>query len=277
MARFLDTLPTPGHVKPKKLVVLSAPRTGTLGLWMALNQLGLRSYHMMEVLDDGADSARILCEGMNAELFHDGRPYGRAEFDKWFADYDVINEMPFWMMHSIVKAYPDAKFLLVERDPEKWARSFMNTILAADKKYSTFPYQILRYFDNFAFRFSEFLSKNVAYFTNGLGSTEQGQQRLVENYKDYIAEVKRIVPPEQLHTYSLETGFGWKEICETLEVAEPDTQWPTRNEPESFHELLSPFMHKGIMRGVTGVTSIILPALLAGVWYVKHGGLSLFS
>lgn len=31
----------------------------------------------------------IIIEGLRAKYFDEGKPFGRAEFDKWFADYDV--------------------------------------------------------------------------------------------------------------------------------------------------------------------------------------------
>ena len=44
---------------------------------------------MAEVLKAGPTSVQIMNDGLAAEMFHQGKPYGRAEFDKWFADFDV--------------------------------------------------------------------------------------------------------------------------------------------------------------------------------------------
>ncbi|KAK7752054.1 hypothetical protein SLS62_006019 [Diatrype stigma] len=53
-------------------------------------------------------------DGMQGELGQ-MKPYTRKDFDKWYADYDIIVEMPFFMLQSTLSAYPDARFLLVER------------------------------------------------------------------------------------------------------------------------------------------------------------------
>lgn len=50
--------------------------------------LGYRSYHMYEVVQSTAHMG-IFEEALNAKYFGVGKPYGKAEFDKWFADYDV--------------------------------------------------------------------------------------------------------------------------------------------------------------------------------------------
>lgn len=43
---------------------------------------------MYEVVQSTAHMG-ILEEALNAKYFGVGKPYGKAEFDKWFADYDV--------------------------------------------------------------------------------------------------------------------------------------------------------------------------------------------
>lgn len=50
--------------------------------------LGYRPYHMYEVVQSTAHMG-IFEEALNAKYYGVGKPYGKAEFDKWFADYDV--------------------------------------------------------------------------------------------------------------------------------------------------------------------------------------------
>ncbi|KAI3316611.1 P-loop containing nucleoside triphosphate hydrolase protein [Xylariaceae sp. AK1471] len=276
MPRQIDTLPTPTHVKPKKLIVLSAPRTGTHGLYLALKQLGFKPYHMAEVLAAGPPALKIMTDGMKAEMFHNGKPYGRAEFDKWFADYDIIIEMPFFMLRSTLKAYPDAKFLLTERDPEKWARSYLNTVGVANAQFHQLPMLVFKYFDSFTFHMNVFGDRLMDYCTNGYGASDKGREALIENYKAYIADVKRIVPPEQIKVCKLEDGFGWNELCPYLGVSVPDTPWPSLNTPEEFHTLVGPRLQTAARKGMIGVT-IIIAAAAVGIWYARKGLLPLLT
>ncbi|OTB06452.1 hypothetical protein M426DRAFT_111065 [Hypoxylon sp. CI-4A] len=269
MSRLIDTLPTPAHVEPKKLIVLSAPRTGTHGLYQALKILGFKPYHMAEVLKNGPQAVQIMTEGMDADLFHNGTPYGRAEFDKWFADYDIIIEMPFFTLHSTLKAYPNAKFLLTERDPEKWAKSYTNTAGKMSSQLQRFPMALFKYFDSFVFKMAYMGNRVLNYYTNGYGLTPEGQKYLVENYKNYIAEVKRLVPPEQLKVCKLEDGFGWDEICPYLGVPVPDAKWPSLNTPEEFHQIAGPKFAKAFWKGLVSTTSIAVPLVTAGLFYLK--------
>ncbi|KAI0413519.1 P-loop containing nucleoside triphosphate hydrolase protein [Xylaria grammica] len=276
MPREIDTLATPAHVKPKKLIVLSAPRTGTHGLYLAFKQLGYKPYHMAEVLATGAPAIKIMTDAMKAEWFHEGAPYGREELDKWFADYDVIIEMPFFMLRSVLKAYPDAKFLLTERDPNKWAKSYLNTIGLAATRFRQFPMSIFKHFDSFTFNMDIFGGQMLGYCTNGFGVSDQGRQALVENYTAYIADVKRLVPPEQLKVIKLEDGLGWNELCPYMDIPIPDTPWPSLNTPEEFHSIVAPKVQKAVSKGMAGVTTIIGVAAI-GVWYGRKSLLPLLS
>ncbi|KAI5921445.1 P-loop containing nucleoside triphosphate hydrolase protein [Camillea tinctor] len=228
---------------------------------------------MAEVMAAGPKAIQIMMEGFDAEFLHNGKPYTRADFDKWFANYDIIIEMPFFMIHSVVKAYPDAKFLLTERDPEKWATSYINTVGKIQTLFSSFPFSLLSLFDDYACRMKEFGMRMTRYCTNGYGITPEGRASLVENYKDYIAEVKRIVPPEQLKVCKLEDGFGWEQICPYIGVPVPDMPWPSLNTPDEFHSLVKPRIQAATRKGLIGMSSIVVPLVAAGIWFAKNGAM----
>lgn len=91
--------------------------------------------------------------------------------------------MPFFMLRSTLKAYPDAKFLLTERDPEKWAKSFSNSAVTAVERFNQFPMSIFKNFDSFAYNFHKF-GRTISYYTNGFGVSDKGHQALVEYYQN---------------------------------------------------------------------------------------------
>lgn len=108
MSRLIDRLPKPAFVREKKVIVTSRSRSvirscllnprksftkpryrsGTFSLYQALQMLGYRPYHMYEVVQSITHMG-IFEEALNAKYFGVGKPYGKAEFDKWFANYDV--------------------------------------------------------------------------------------------------------------------------------------------------------------------------------------------
>lgn len=92
--------------------------------------------------------------------------------------------MPFFMLRSVLKAYPDAKFLLTERNPDKWATSIMNTIGKVHKGFHTFPMSIYKYLDGFTSGMSFMGDMTIGYYGNGHGATPEGEKALAENYKE---------------------------------------------------------------------------------------------
>jgi hypothetical protein len=101
-----------------------------------------------------------------------------------FIEYNkIIIEMPFFMLHEIVKAYPDAKFLLTEREPGKWATSFFNTVGVAHDRLKMFPISLFKYFDTNVMWLDRFSGQAVDYCTNGFGVSGNGREMLIENYK----------------------------------------------------------------------------------------------
>lgn len=66
----------------------STASTGTFSLYQALNKLGYRSYHMFE-LHKSALHFDLFEEALKAKHYGVGKPYGKEEFDKWLAEYDV--------------------------------------------------------------------------------------------------------------------------------------------------------------------------------------------
>ena len=51
--------------------------------------LGYKTYHGAEIMANGVPHMAIAEEAVGAKYLGQGKPYGKAEFDKWFWDYDV--------------------------------------------------------------------------------------------------------------------------------------------------------------------------------------------
>lgn len=152
---------------------------GTMGMMNALEILGYKPYHMKTVFETGASHLNVLNDVIRAKYHGEGKVYGKEEFDRWFADYDVSLLCPgpppypflsFILLHylstrsppaivpvrqlkltqaildvtsffapELVAAYPDAKFILTTRDPQRWVRSVNSTMLKMTNIVSSFP------------------------------------------------------------------------------------------------------------------------------------------
>jgi hypothetical protein len=65
-------------------------------------------------------------------------------------------EIPAVFLEEFVAAYPNATFIYVERDVDKWYKSIMNTLGRSLKVVDQYPLKQLRWFDNFIDKFCSF-------------------------------------------------------------------------------------------------------------------------
>lgn len=110
MSRYIDRLPEPAVRTPVKIIVATASRyatppfsyhgnsvlihgrTGTFSVYEALKRLGFKTYHMVECCTEGGvPHMQVLDEAIRAthNRYAGIKRYTKADFDKWFAEYDV--------------------------------------------------------------------------------------------------------------------------------------------------------------------------------------------
>ena len=185
-------------------------RTGTMSLKLALEALGVGPcYHMVEVFknpvafdwwSDAADDpqhanwARIF-EGYNATV-----DWPNATYYKELAD-----------------AYPQAKVILTERDPDTWFESTQATIFAADMpKGDEIP-------------FPRMVRKVIYPLFDG---RMHDKDKLISAFRAHNARVREVIAPERLLVY--EVAQGWAPLCDFLDAPVPATPMPKVNSREEF-------------------------------------------
>ncbi|KAL6691401.1 hypothetical protein J3F84DRAFT_386340 [Trichoderma pleuroticola] len=264
-ARQIDNFPEPSD-KPKiRVIVLGCSKTGTLGLYRAFKILGYKPYHAAEFIRNQSHSHKIFFQdALLAEnnRFSGVRPYGRAEFDKWFQEYDSIIEVPCYMPVQIQSAYlsdPNVKFLLTERDSDKWVRSFNKQVGGMNDYLASIPMTILRYFDEGLWHHWRFNGLVYDLFS---GTTKRGhpdnQQILRQNYVDYNNLVKALIPKERLRVIKLEEGLGWDELCDFLEVSKPNVPYPNFDDHlEIIDALVGQLIRRALIKFTLATASIV--------------------
>ncbi|KAK8008848.1 P-loop containing nucleoside triphosphate hydrolase protein, partial [Apiospora marii] len=276
MPRLIDQLPEPAaKEQPPKLFVMSAPRTGTFGLYKAFKMLGYRPYHMNEVCEHGVSHTKIFQEAIKsthpAYASSETKPYRRSEFDKWFAGYDVIIEIPSFLLDAIYQAYgdePDVRFLLTERGPDSWVRSVTSgpaeLLTALDQPG---PLGLSRHFDAFNDEFFSLATLMYESMAEGKGPNDPGaQDTLRRHYVKYIAKAKAAAPPGKIHVIKLEEGLDWDSICPFLGREVPGEPYPRGNDRGEFKQIMGAFMAPGINKAIMGVSAVVVPLIGLGAW-----------
>jgi len=191
-----------------KVIGSGLGRTGTMSTKLALEQLGLRCHHMVEVFMN-PQSLPLWVEA--------GR--GNPDWDAIFDGYSAMVDHPgcqFW--RELIDYYPDAKVLHTVRDPDKWFDSTQATIFSPDSPAM----------QQQAGPMKEFFD----YIHGWYGGDMHDRAFMTDFFARHTAEVVATVPKEQLLVFNV--AEGWEPLCKFLGVPVPETPYPRENTTEQF-------------------------------------------
>ncbi|KAJ2978771.1 hypothetical protein NQ176_g3631 [Zarea fungicola] len=260
MPRLIDRIPQPETILEKKIIVLSRSRVGTFSMYQSFKMLGMKPYHMYECVYGGVTHMSLFQEALRNKYYGEGKPYNKADFDKWLANYDFF-------IDEFIEFYPNAKFILTERNPVAWDKSINHIYDTVTGALGSFPINVVQHIDA---PIGAFASLNLVMFNlffHGRGS--KGGIELAK--ADMISDgekARRLLPKNQLLSVMLEDGFGWEEICPFLGVPIPNEKYPRGNAPAEFDKLLGSFIGGRLLSvGFKAVGSVVVPAVAIGAWY----------
>ncbi|KAH9907026.1 hypothetical protein F4778DRAFT_724415 [Xylariomycetidae sp. FL2044] len=208
---------------------------------------------------------KVLNDGLRAKYHGKGKVYGRQEFDRWWAQYDALIDVTSFFAPELVAAYPDAKFVLTSRDPEKWVKSVNGTFLKVVTIVRTFPLRYTGLLSEFMAAWIEFSSLSPKQLW---GDKPPGDvAAALQTYNDHNETVRKIIPPEQLLDIKLEDGLGWEQICPFLGHRIPDVPYPRGNDPQEFKKTANGILARGILSVLTSMIVLVVPVIGVWSWY----------
>ncbi len=196
------------------------PRTGTLSLKTALEQLGFGPCHYMTELFAHPEQWPLW------DRIGEGED---VEWEEIFGPYRSVTDAPgvyFW--RQLAARYPEAKMILTERDPERWFESMAATIFSAQHREALGESPVGPLIAKLARRS---WSRRDEALSNGPPSREV----MIKLFEDHNAAVRAEIPPERLLIYSV--SDGWEPLCDFLDVEAPATPFPRVNSADEFHAL----------------------------------------
>ena len=162
--------------------------------------------------------------------------------DALLVNYGAVTDLPTILFaEELIRAYPESKVVLVERDIETWYRSFNEGIISPI--WNPVIYTI---------------AKLDTRFVGKLGSTserctkgwmEANSKREIQNnarrkYREHYEMVRRVTPPARLLNFKLEDG--WEPLCAFVGRLIPDIDFPRVNESAALGEKVRLIAVKGI-------------------------------
>lgn len=195
-----------------KTIGVGFPRTGTVTLYEALNQLGFGPcYHTKEMVQKPGHIEHWL-------QVYQGAPIDPRTV---FAGYRATADAPgcfFW--RDLVREYPDAKVILSIRDARSWYRSMGATILRPD---------LLDRSDDPVL---DGLRRLALAMSDRIFDNRRDEAHLTAVFDRHNDEVRREVPADRLLVYDVRQG--WEPLCAFLGVDPPAAPFPWLNNTAEF-------------------------------------------
>lgn len=193
------------------LIGAAFPRTGTMSVKKALETLGFgRCYHMHEVFLNPQHIPiwDATCDG------------AMPDWRDLLAGYTATLDTPachYWK--ELALTFPNAKLLLLRRDPETWYESMRTTtyqVIMGPRGETDPALQMIRRL---------FLKKCM-------GGRFEDRDFAIATYRRYCENVIEEMPKERLLVY--EVSQGWERLCSFLGYDIPQEPFPSKNTRDEF-------------------------------------------
>ena len=194
-----------------KVIGAGLPRTGTMSMQAALDELGFPCYHMETVVKKPAHTK-----------MWDAFISGESEID-WALLYDgfeaAVDAPSCFYAAELLMFYPEAKVVLTVREPARWFASIskLNRVV---RRLKTVGYVVrpLGRFVSFAYKLHRL---------HQIPIESDDEALYLEAFAKHNAAVQEAVPAEKLLVFRV--SEGWEPLCAFLGVPVPDKPFPHLN------------------------------------------------
>ncbi|KAI9269073.1 P-loop containing nucleoside triphosphate hydrolase protein [Phascolomyces articulosus] len=198
---------------PLEVICASFGRSGTDSLRVALNKLGYNTHHMRTMIADQS-SATLFTQAYR-------HPEEEADWDHIYEGYTAACDWPtVSFMTPLMKKYPDAKILLIVRDPDSWYQSIKNTVYKHHRKVAESSNGSMK-------NLLEMIQTIVLDGAFGNPAMFEDEEAIKRKFVEHIEWVKKTVPKDNLLV--MELGEGWDRMCQFLGKPVPEEPYPHTN------------------------------------------------
>lgn len=137
----------------------------------------------------------------------------------------VVADVPAILFaEELIRAYPEAQIIVTTRDPDRWWKSFRETLLVMLGDRET---RLARWLDPRGFgKFVPFARLNLEILLGPLDTL--GEAEAKRRYLEYYENIWKLAPRDRLLEY--EMGEGWGRLFEFLGKDVPDVAFPHNND-----------------------------------------------
>ncbi|KJZ80137.1 hypothetical protein HIM_00851 [Hirsutella minnesotensis 3608] len=271
----------PDRAVPMRVIVCGLHRTGTMSTRSALWQLGFHDcYHMQTVIQNMETHPQQWIRAYEAK-YADKGTFTKADWDKLLGHCQATCDLPVAVFSAeIAEIYPDAKVIILNRDPELWYDSVLNTIYRSIKpgslwqRFITFYCTLLDSPINNWLKFTNTMVRLAMPFDHG-----KEKDKAIAWFKSQYAEFRERIPEDRRLEFSVKDG--WKPLCEHLGVPVPtirddktgklvEAPFPRVNDRESFGIISDNIWTQSMKRANRNLVNGLGQVALTGV--LGYGG-----
>ncbi|KAL7921063.1 hypothetical protein ACQKWADRAFT_296817 [Trichoderma austrokoningii] len=237
---------TPDRVVPMRVIVCGVQRTGTLSMRIALEQLGFNDcYHMQNLLENPQQEAPKWIRLIEAHFGNGKGTISKADFNAVLGHHQSCVDVPTALFGvELAAMYPEAKVIILNREPEDWYCSVSESIMASVRPTSRMAKLAML----FCFAFDP-ATRAFARFGKAMSGLAFRYDHRTEKDKAiawYTGTYRRFrdeIPEERRIEYRIQEGWG--PLCAYLEVPVPmvrdeetgemvEAPFPRANDRETF-------------------------------------------
>ncbi|KAH8173578.1 NAD dependent epimerase/dehydratase [Sarocladium implicatum] len=235
MAAVDEAAFTNGREVPMRVIVAGVHRTGTLSMRAALCQLGFFDcYHMHSAQANGARDGPQWARALEAKYNNRGT-FTRADWDRLLGKYQACCDIPpAFFSAELAEAYPEAKVVILNRDPEKWYESVLNSIYKVMTQMTLWDKAKMVYRAALDPEMRGVMAMSRAFKLPMPYDHGKEKDKALAWYKAQYDEFRERIPAERRLEFSVKDG--WEPLCEFLEVPVPMIQ-----DEETGKKVVAPF------------------------------------
>ncbi|KAJ5140661.1 hypothetical protein N7448_004069 [Penicillium atrosanguineum] len=223
--------PMPSKSDSLQIINAGLFRTATKSMALAYQILGFKTHHGL--LEKVTETPWIQLEQAaeatwpNAPGTRPRKPYTRGDWSALWGGYDAVTDLASPFALELIKAYPEAKVVIVQRDFDSWWPSFKAEIL---DRVMLQPMATINGFLGLHLMGIPAVQamRKIHFGFFGAQSRAEILNNAKDVYEEYYADVRAAVPAEQRLEYRV--GDGWEPLCEFLKVDIPDMPFPREND-----------------------------------------------
>ncbi|KND90091.1 hypothetical protein TOPH_05355 [Tolypocladium ophioglossoides CBS 100239] len=265
MPKF-DGVGLPVRAVPMRVVVCGLHRTGTMSMRTALRQLGFHDcYHMVSTFEHIDEDPQQWIRAFEAKYAGKGS-FTKADWDRLLGQCQACCDMPPALFSAeLAELYPEAKVVILNRDPDKWYESVLESVnkvmmpsSLADKLSRLYIFLFNPQMRNWI-RFSLIMSSLAIPFDHA-----KERDKAIAWFNERYAEFRERIPADRRIEYSIKDG--WSPLCEHLGVPVPMVE-----DEQTGRMVEAPFPH------VNDRASFTINAKRHNAWAMERANANLFT